>query len=783
MSDYGHDLVFGSFLTPQAGRPDDVVALAVASEELGLDLVTFQDHPYNAGFLDTWTLLSFIAARTERIHLAPNVANLPLRPPAVLARAAASLDLLSHGRAELGLGSGAFWDGIAAMGGTRLTAGEGVDALSEAIDVIRGIWSVDERGVLRAGGEHHHVAGAARGPRTPHDVGIWLGAYKPRMLRLTGAKADGWLPSSGYLQPGDLARGNVIVDEAAEAAGRDPREVRRLLNIVGRITGSGARAGTGALTHGAGSIDGPVERWVDELVALALDDGVGTFILGGDDPRTLATFAQEVAPAVREAVAAERASSGTTTGPVRSPRAIALRTSGIAYDAVPAALAGKAVEPGDREYGLVRSTYIRGGRPGLVILAESTDDVVAGLAFARAQQAAGDGPDGVGERLPRLPLSVRSGGHGISGLSTNDDGIVLDLSRMNEITVLDEATRRVRLGPGASWGHVAEALAEHGWAMSSGDYGDVGVGGLATAGGIGLLGRRFGLTIDHVVAYDVVLADGTPTRASADENPDLFWGLRGAGGNFGIVTAVEIEAYELGPVVLAVLLYDATDTAGLLQRWGAAVEAAPRELTSFLTLQPARGGNPAFGQALTVFASDDVEAAERALGPLLAVGPVLQQQAQIAPYAAIVAPQDTPHTSDGEGGVFRNVLVDHLDGDVAGAAERFLASGQAQMFQVRAVGGAVNDLPSDATAYAHRDGQNFNVSAVGFGEAAAFDALWDEALGPFRHGEYVSFDSDRTGARILDAFPEPAYSRLRALKRRYDPGCVFDRNFPIPPAD
>ncbi|GMA22996.1 hypothetical protein GCM10025864_07550 [Luteimicrobium album] len=343
MSDYGHDLVFGSFLTPQAGSPDDVVGLAVLSEEVGLDLVTFQDHPYNAGFLDTWTLLSFAAARTERVHLSPNVANLPLRPPAVLARAAASLDLLSHGRAELGLGSGAFWDGVAAMGGTRLTPGEGVDALEEAIDVIRGIWDADDRTVLRAGGEHHHVAGARRGPRPDHAIGLWLGAYKPRMLRLTGSRADGWLPSMGYLQPGDLARGNAVIDEAAQAAGRDPREVRRLLNVNGRFRPDGAGSGT---THGGGAIDGPVAHWVDELVQLALEDGVGTFILGSDDPHDLTIFAQEVAPAVREQVAAERASSGTATGPVRSPRALALRSAGIDYDAIPARLRDAAVEPG-----------------------------------------------------------------------------------------------------------------------------------------------------------------------------------------------------------------------------------------------------------------------------------------------------------------------------------------------------------------------------------------------------------------------------------------------------
>jgi alkanesulfonate monooxygenase SsuD/methylene tetrahydromethanopterin reductase-like flavin-dependent oxidoreductase (luciferase family) len=164
MADYGHPLAFGTFLTPQNRHPDDVVALAQLTERAGLELATFQDHPYQAGFLDTWTLLSWVAAQTTTLRVSANVLNLPLRPPAVLARAAASLDVLSGGRVELALGAGGFWDGIEAMGGRRLTPGQSVDALSEAIDVIRGIWDTSARGGVRVAGEHHHVVGARRGP-------------------------------------------------------------------------------------------------------------------------------------------------------------------------------------------------------------------------------------------------------------------------------------------------------------------------------------------------------------------------------------------------------------------------------------------------------------------------------------------------------------------------------------------------------------------------------------------------------------------------------------------
>ncbi|SCF20436.1 LLM class flavin-dependent oxidoreductase [Micromonospora chokoriensis] len=295
MSDYGHDLVFGSFVTPGAGDPDRTVGLAVLTEQVGLDLVTFQDHPYQPAFLDTWTLLSFVAARTNRVHLAANVTNLPLRPPAVLARSVASLDLLSDGRITLGLGAGAFWDAIEAMGGRRLTPGQGVRALEEAIEIIRQMWDTGTRGGVRVDGEFHRVVGAKRGPAPAHSVPIWLGAYKPRMLQLTGRRADGWLPTLGYLQPGDLAKGNAIIDDAAQEAGRSPRDVRRLLNIAGQFS-----------AVGRGPLNGPAEQWVRELAELALGDGVSTFILAGDDPDDLRRFAAEVAPGVREVVAAER---------------------------------------------------------------------------------------------------------------------------------------------------------------------------------------------------------------------------------------------------------------------------------------------------------------------------------------------------------------------------------------------------------------------------------------------------------------------------------------------
>ncbi|MGY1672417.1 LLM class flavin-dependent oxidoreductase [Geodermatophilus sp. SYSU D00710] len=294
MPDHGHALRFGAFVTPASADPQGVVGLAQAAERAGLDLLTFQDHPYQPRFLDTWTLLSYVAARTERIALAPNVLNLPLRPPAVVARAAASLDLLTGGRVELGLGSGAFWDAIAAMGGPRLSPGDAVTALEEAIDVIRGIWDVDDRAPLRVPGTQHAVDGAKRGPRPAHRIPIWVGALRPRMLRLVGRRADGWLPSLSFLGADAVPAATAVIDRAAVDAGRSPADVVRLLNVSGTSAASGA------------DLTGPPSAWAGRLAELALEAGFSTFVLASDDPGALARFGGEVAPAVREAVARER---------------------------------------------------------------------------------------------------------------------------------------------------------------------------------------------------------------------------------------------------------------------------------------------------------------------------------------------------------------------------------------------------------------------------------------------------------------------------------------------
>ena len=299
MTDYGHDLQFGIFPSPDVSAVHATLELAQLADVAGLDLVTIQDHPYQARHLDTSTLLTVIAARTTTVRVAANVANLPLRPPVQLAKSIATLDIISGGRAELGLGTGAFWDAVVAAGGPRRTPGEAVDALVEAIRIIRGVWGQDpeHEGArsVTVEGEHYRVKGLHVGPRPVHEVEIWVGAYKPRMLRVTARHADGWLPSQGHAPPEALGAMNATIDEAADRAGRGPQAIRRMYNISGRFD------------TGAGFLQGTADDWAEQLAGLSLTEGMSTYILGTDDPDVVRRFADEVVPATREIVDVERA--------------------------------------------------------------------------------------------------------------------------------------------------------------------------------------------------------------------------------------------------------------------------------------------------------------------------------------------------------------------------------------------------------------------------------------------------------------------------------------------
>jgi alkanesulfonate monooxygenase SsuD/methylene tetrahydromethanopterin reductase-like flavin-dependent oxidoreductase (luciferase family) len=288
------DPQFGLFLVPNAAEYPDLLRQVAAIERGGLDLVGIQDHPYQRRYFDTFALISDLLARTERLCIFPDVANLPLRPPATLAKLAASLDVMSGGRFELGLGAGAFWDGVAAMGGPRRSPGESVEALEEAIEIIRRFWSGER--TIAYEGRHYQVHGLHPGPPPAHDIGIWIGAYKPRMLDLTGRRADGWLPSYGGAPPEAIPEMAKRLEDGAARAGRESSAVRRLYNVSGAIADGPVR----------GQLNGPADHWIETLTGFVVELGFDSFLFWPDEDVVgqIERFAQEVAPGVREAVLA-----------------------------------------------------------------------------------------------------------------------------------------------------------------------------------------------------------------------------------------------------------------------------------------------------------------------------------------------------------------------------------------------------------------------------------------------------------------------------------------------
>ncbi|CAM3674166.1 LLM class flavin-dependent oxidoreductase [Tsukamurella ocularis] len=294
--DYLRPVEFGLFVTPSAAALDNCFALAELADGK-VEFLGVQDHPYQQAFVDTFTLIGALLDRTEEVRVFPDVANLPLRPPAVMAQAAATLDVLSEGRFELGLGAGAFWPAIAAMGGPERSPGEAAGALKEAVEVIRLMWSGDRS--VRFHGEHYRLDGVHPGPRPAHDIGVWLGVGGPKLLRFLGGHADGWAPSNSFFPPPTLPERHAAIDDGARAAGRDPASIRRVYNIFGSIDDAPSDE----------PFHGTVEQWTEQLTGLVVDTGMDTFVFGADDDdyEQCRRFVVDVAPRVRQRVAEVRA--------------------------------------------------------------------------------------------------------------------------------------------------------------------------------------------------------------------------------------------------------------------------------------------------------------------------------------------------------------------------------------------------------------------------------------------------------------------------------------------
>jgi FAD/FMN-containing dehydrogenase len=441
-------------------------------------------------------------------------------------------------------------------------------------------------------------------------------------------------------------------------------------------------------------------------------------------------------------------------------------------------LNGKVIGPDDAAYDEARQVFFKGvdRRPAAVARVADAHDVARVVTLARESG---------------LELAVRSGGHSRAGYGTSDGGIVIDLSGMRAIEI-DADGRTAWVETGSTAGEYTNVVGERGRATGLGDTGTVGIGGITLAGGIGFLVRKNGLTIDDLLAAEVVTADGEIVLASEESEPDLFWALRGGGGNFGVVTRLRLRLHEISEIVGGMLMLPATPE--VITGFIEAADGAPEELSTIanVMLAPPMPFIPedAHGKPILLALLADVGAvdnAERVLAPFRALG---------KPYADMVRPMRYPEMYEGEGPPVpfmagTNFFTDALaPADAATILEQLHQStAMMKAVQLRVLGGALARVPNDATAFAHRDRSLFvNIAAmyVDSAETDTHDA-WvaglADSLGGGEAGGYIGFLGEEDEGTVRAAYPGPTWDRLRELKRRYDPDNLFRLNHNILPAD
>ncbi|MCI0384732.1 FAD-binding oxidoreductase [Streptomyces sp. CNQ085] len=440
------------------------------------------------------------------------------------------------------------------------------------------------------------------------------------------------------------------------------------------------------------------------------------------------------------------------------------------------AVGGQVLVPGDAGYEQARTVYLGGmdQRPAMIAQPSDADDVARIVMFARDHG---------------LPLTVKGGGHSLFCLS---DGLVLDTSALNSLEIDPEA-RTAWAGAGLNAGEYGKEVAEHGLVTGFGDTGSVGLGGITVGGGIGYLVRKYGLTIDDLLAAEVVTADGTVRLVDSENEPDLFWAIRGGGGNFGVVTRLKFRLHELPTVTGGMLIMPATPE--IIAGFVIAADEAPEELSTIANVMPSPPmpfvpeelhGTPII-LATLVYAGEGEEA-EKALAPFRELATPIADMIRAMPYTGVYPPEDEDFHPVAAA---RSLLTDDFGLDDATLVLERVASSTAVMpaVQIRVLGGAMARVPSEATAFAHRDRRILvNVAAMYTDPAEAEShTRWADELaaalqkgGP---GVYVNFLAEDSEARVRDAYPEGTWDRLRAIKRTYDPTNVFRVNSNIPPAD
>ena len=431
-----------------------------------------------------------------------------------------------------------------------------------------------------------------------------------------------------------------------------------------------------------------------------------------------------------------------------------------------AGFTGTEIWPDAEGFAEVASSYGAGGAPAVVLRPGSASDVAAALRHAADQG---------------LPVAVRSGGH--SAFATLEDGVLIDLQGIHDVEIL--GSNRVRIGSGAIWGDVARALQPHGLALSSGDTTSVGVGGLTLGGGIGWMVRQHGLALDSLVEAEVVLASGEIVTANSASEPELFWAVRGGGGNFGVVTRFTFQAHPLGAVIAGAITLDPDALPGSLRGWRDVMRDAPRDLNTTFLAMPAFGPEmPASTMLAYCFASSDRAAATAALAPLLQIPGVLGHTMEEKPYADVL---EDPHPPEGEIAIIgNNTFADDFTDELIDLLARAHSGFGAAVLMIRYLRGALNEVPVDATAFAHRKAEVLIISiaflppdAVAEAEPA-IGAAW-ATLAPHTVGLYGNFTERATPEVVGAMYPPGTAARLREAKRRYDPRNLFAHNQNIAP--
>jgi FAD/FMN-containing dehydrogenase len=449
--------------------------------------------------------------------------------------------------------------------------------------------------------------------------------------------------------------------------------------------------------------------------------------------------------------------------------------------AVAGSFRGELIRPGDSSYDQHRKVW-NGSidrSPAAIARCATTREVVGAVQLARESG---------------LPTAVKAGGHSFPGQSTCDDGIVIDLSRMKGIEVDHEASR-ARVEAGALLGELDEATQAHGLAVPAGIVTHTGVAGLTLGGGIGWLHRKYGLTIDQLISATMVTAGGEVVRASEAENPDLFWGLRGGGGNFGVVTEFEFRLNPLGPVLAGPIFWRIEDSQDVLRYYRDWTADAPNELMTIVIHRKAPPLDfvpPELHGRLVVAVvccwSGDLEEGERVIRPLREFGSPVLDLCETKPFVEHQAMFD-PSFPHGRWYYMRSCDVAELSDEVIDITVEHSMRIQSPLtsFPIWQLGGAIGDMETDDTAFNGRDsGHTFNITcstedAEGFEEERQWARDFWSALEPFHMGVYVNFLMDEGQDRVREAYGPEKLERLRSLKREYDPANLFRLNQNVAP--